>query len=409
MLTSMRQVLTATAFRVRWLLALIVTLVFFAESLSAFASFRDLDTAYVLASVANLRAEPDKEAKIIAKLEIATELQVQDTKYELYGPDWVKVVVRSGSSRGAVGWLVEEFLDRDRPTKEWLLLQFQSATTDELRFMWAERLAVLDRNSAHYLADLYEKKRRHGETLAGAIENNDLARVQTLIQAGASINADITNARPPSEDKGVTPLLAALFKGSLDVAKYLIDQGANVNARASLIMGELTATPLSVASEAGFPDIVKLLLEKGADRDYCVTHPGGPKGNGTPLILALRAGHLEIAQMLVAAGADVNAPGCAYGGDGTPAIHFAVRDPQVTALLLSKGADPNSRVDYGMTPLMSAVARGKPESVKLLLKAGADVNATRRDGRTALMQVLFMERDIAPRIDETCFDALTVC
>ena len=267
-------------------------------------------------------------------------------------------------------------------------------------------VALDDSNPAEAKRVAKSDKESDAQAFATAIKSGDLARVKTLVEKGVDVNSDIGGKSDVDPDMGVTPLIGALFKSNTDIAKYLIEHGANVNARAALISGEMTATPLSLASQSGLPDVVKLLLEKGADLNYCVTHPGYEQSNGTPLILALKNGHFDIAKMLVAAGADINAPGCMYGGEGTPAIYFSVGDPELTELLLSKGADPNLRLEHGWTPLMSAVRSGKPESAKLLLKAGADVNATAGDGRTALMEVLYIERAVAPSSDETCFDAL---
>lgn len=50
------------------------------------------------------------------------------------------------------------------------------------------------------------------------------------------------------------------FSGNIECAKFLIDKGANVNAKT-----KEAQTPLMIAALQGFDDIVRLLLEKGAD------------------------------------------------------------------------------------------------------------------------------------------------
>lgn len=58
------------------------------------------------------------------------------------------------------------------------------------------------------------------------------------------------------------PLQAACRVGAKEAARFLLDRGAEVNGVASVGEG---ATPLILASRAGWADIVSLLLERGAD------------------------------------------------------------------------------------------------------------------------------------------------
>ena len=54
-------------------------------------------------------------------------------------------------------------------------------------------------------------------------------------------------------------------------------------------------------------------------------------------------------------------------------------------LLLGKGADINSKDQYGQTALMNAAHRGQVELVRLLIEHGADLNTTAKYNLTALM------------------------
>ena len=62
-----------------------------------------------------------------------------------------------------------------------------------------------------------------GDAFYSAIRANDLATLQTLLKAGADVNA--TDPRG-----GATPLMHAAAAGSIDAMKLLLDTGANVNA-----------------------------------------------------------------------------------------------------------------------------------------------------------------------------------
>jgi ankyrin repeat protein len=90
--------------------------------------------------------------------------------------------------------------------------------------------------------------------LAVFAEQEDAARV--LIQHGADLDACSRGriARVP-------PLGTAVFVRSVPLARLLLDAGADVNGRE-----QGGSTPLRAASENGDEELVRLLLERGADR-----------------------------------------------------------------------------------------------------------------------------------------------
>jgi ankyrin repeat protein len=92
---------------------------------------------------------------------------------------------------------------------------------------------------------------------------------------------------------------------------------------------------------------------------------------------------LPAVRALLAQKVDVNAP----DGQGTPALHWAVRvdDVDLAKLLVGAGADAKLANRYGVTPLALAASAGNPAMLRVLLDAGGDANAVDAAGETMLM------------------------
>ena len=151
--------------------------------------------------------------------------------------------------------------------------------------------------------------------------------VTSLISAGANPNVN-------TDKKG--PLLNAVLgedpKNDPDgvyqsIALQLIKGGANINTLSSV--GALT--PIQQASEKGYVDVVKILLEKEAN-----VNARNKNGDDTPLLLACYSGHARIVEMLIDKGADVN---LGNSDRMTPLIVAAkCWDRPIVSMLIKKGA-----------------------------------------------------------------------
>ena len=115
-----------------------------------------------------------------------------------------------------------------------------------------------------------------------------MEHVQSLLKRGANINSRAPSAGNVSG--GGTAIMLAAARNHLQMVKFLISNGANVN-----LADEGGGTALIYAVWKGYKDIVALLLEKGADI-YAKTRDGR-----TPLSVAKQYGHSEIEKMLKAA------------------------------------------------------------------------------------------------------------
>lgn len=96
-------------------------------------------------------------------------------------------------------------------------------------------------------------------------------------------------------DTGLTPLLAACFSGHVEVATFLIDSGADIDAATK----ETGRTPLYAAAQEGHVDVVRLLIKRGALMDKASESSGV-----TPLWIATQNDHLPVVELLCASGAD---------------------------------------------------------------------------------------------------------
>ncbi|HEX5223390.1 MAG TPA: ankyrin repeat domain-containing protein [Verrucomicrobiae bacterium] len=129
--------------------------------------------------------------------------------------------------------------------------------------------------------------------------------VQALLNAGAD---------PKAGDKAFSPLQAASMDGHKDVVNLLLKHGkTGKKGGDAKKTTETDGAALADAALMGQVDIVRTLLESGADPDV----PG--EEHFTALMGAVRAGRIELVQMLLKAGADVNA----LNEDGETALDLA--------------------------------------------------------------------------------------
>jgi ankyrin repeat protein len=145
-------------------------------------------------------------------------------------------------------------------------------------------------------------------------------------------------------------LLAATRKSDAVKVKELLTQGANVNAKSPY-----GATPLFFACDRSNVEIVKILLEKGADVNVKDTFYGA-----SPLGWSLGKGNAEIVRMLVEKGAK----------DSANALGFALEGGhlELAKAVLAKGGIDQKVLDKS---LRAANGKGQKEIAEALVKAGA--------------------------------------
>jgi ankyrin repeat protein len=103
-----------------------------------------------------------------------------------------------------------------------------------------------------------------------------------------------------------------------------------------------------------------------------------------PLGLAAFFGNKAVVEVLLQAGADVNQQ--SRERMRVSALHSsaAARRPDIAALLLATGANPNLRGEAGITVFHEVAVTGQIDLAEMLLTHGGDVNATDDSGKTPL-------------------------
>jgi len=222
----------------------------------------------------------------------------------------------------------------------------------------------------------------------------DLGRV--LLDAGAEVDA--------AAGDGKTALSLAIFNGNYDVASLLVDRKADVNKADAQRFTPLfwAVDRRNMETAPNFPwmvtvdplPLIRKLLDAGANPNALVNNtPRARMREGSPRIVfatalmrAAFAADLELVKLLLDRGADpaiVSRDGetMVSAAAGLAFIHGYHRGKtpaerlQVVKLFVGLGNDVNQADDYGITPLMAAANGGDVALIQYLIDVGADLGA----------------------------------
>ncbi|KAJ4259735.1 hypothetical protein NW762_007666 [Fusarium torreyae] len=178
-------------------------------------------------------------------------------------------------------------------------------------------------------------------------------------QAGAARLLLSAGAKASTSTLGLPPLFQAVFKGSFNVAKVLIEFGESVNSKAKSGMPHIFY-PITEGKVAA----VEFLISNGAEVNV-KTLTGQ-----FVIVVAVERDNVEMVRLLLDHGADVNATDIT----GCPLITVAYykRSINMITLLLERGANPDARSRGGGTILYWAITNKDFEIAKQLLRNSAD-------------------------------------
>ena len=204
-----------------------------------------------------------------------------------------------------------------------------------------------------------------------AVNDGDLDSVVLSIETGIDIDT--------RDDRGATALHIAAYRGQIDIAEYLILQGADLT-----LVNVDGLTALATAEYVRHAPLVMILgAASGTDEGLL------PDLEST-IWKAAAFNDLTAVEYHLSNGEDINER-LDLSGDpahGATALHVAVSEfsNHAAALLIKRGADVNAltQTEGASTPLHWAVAAANNDGVRMLLNAGADSEIKDSNGKTAL-------------------------
>ena len=250
---------------------------------------------------------------------------------------------------------------------------------------------------ASFVIYMYHKinveKLQMSQILKEQLDNRNLTYVSLLVKTGGvDVNMRVT------DHSGLTPLLVAAKERDLEMVKLLLDLGADPN---KLSPDRVSA--LLLATQSSSFEMVKMLVEHGSKihepshvllcairsmriLEYLVDMVDTLDEihiNITPLDAAVLEGRKWAVKLLVDKGANLETRN---GDDGTPlGTAVALQNHRMMKYLVKKGADIMARQIHGRTPLHLACLDGNIKTVRIVLNLGGgkDIDACDDYGHTA--------------------------
>lgn len=276
----------------------------------------------------------------------------------------------------------------------------------------------------HSGADRYARLKSGFTAFLFAAREGRLEVVRALLKAGADPNEAIETAKAAGRapDNGTSALLLAVENGHFELAMELVKAGADPNDQRSgfapLHVVTWVRKPDRGDDLSGMPppygsgkltsiEFVRLIAAHGADVNARLKRGDSGRGKlgmpgATPFLLAAKTADLELMKLLVELGADPSIPNAdgatplmAAAGLGCLApTEVAGTEPEcveAVKYLLSLGADVNTRDKNGETAMHGAAYKSLPRVVQLLADRGAKIEVWHQENRWGWTPVMIAE------------------
>ena len=253
----------------------------------------------------------------------------------------------------------------------------QVASLQKRNMLFGEKDDYFEKAAEFFSAESMMQTDNRGVTaMHEAAKNNHLEMLQVMAKKGADVN--ITQDEPAGA--GDTPLHLACSYGNAEVVKFLIEAGADDTIQN--INGEIPAH--YAVKKKRFREERK--GEKIAEVLGALSSVDIADNNGTTPLMLLQYldinTTIQVLPVFLEKGADVNHVN--QNGDTALLIHTQYQCYKGTVKeLVRAGADVNAVNRYGSTPLLEALRYGNQEVARFLIKKGADYHHADNRGITA--------------------------
>ena len=223
-------------------------------------------------------------------------------------------------------------------------------------------------------------------TLQTAIKDNDITKVKEFMEKGFGLEEHLPNQS--------TPLLTAVAVRNMEIALYLLELGANPNAKMKYYNGR---NVLMLALASGNEELALKLIEKGADIKTL------DEDGHNMLYFAAEGKLMKMFPLLLKGGLSLNTK--REGGKNLMMFAAMSGNTPCVKALVAQGANVNEADDTGRTVLMYACLLGQKDTIKYLIKEGANLDAKDKHNVKAvymLGNVIEMEcrKELIPLVKE---------
>lgn len=236
-----------------------------------------------------------------------------------------------------------------------------------------------------------------------SIDANDLnlsqMRDPKTIKEKVNKGFDVNTKR--NED-GYTLLHYAAELGNVDLAKFLIAKGANLN-----VPMKDGNTPLSTAISFSKNEIIRLLLDQGVDPNYTLGERNYNRTHFHYFMIKIRKFDPTLFAIFLTKGANMETQD---SFTETPLITLASSEFKFiehVKALLDAGANINAQTKFGVSALMNSVFSKNFVLVEELIRRGANLELETSEGNTALLAMINMGNDHPdkPKLFQILLDA----